>query len=121
MFIVDPETKKITLHRGDTGDVTFTASGYTFGADDRALFTIKSSNGTEIVKTAYAMTNNAFTVDFTNAMTDYLTPGAYNYDVRYIVDPQYDEETGEIIIDGTVVSTPGSPYVIEILNTVGQI
>lgn len=121
MFRVDPETKKITLHRGDTGEVTFTASGYTFSADDRALFTVKSGDGSEIVKTAYAMQNNSFVVEFTNPMTDYLAPGIYYYDVRYIVDPEYDPETGQIIEDGAVVSTPGSPYQIEILGTIGQI
>ena len=121
MFNVDPVTKKITLHRGDTGEVTFTASGYTYGSDDRALFTVKSANGTEIIKTVYELENNAFTVEFTNAMTDYLAPGVYEYDVRYIVDPVYDQATGLIIEDGDNVYTPGSPFYIEILNTVGQI
>lgn len=121
MFVVDPATKKITLHRGDTGIVTFTASGYTYGADDRALFTVKDRAGTEIIKTAYAMTDNAFTVEFTNPLTDSLAPGKYYYDVRYVVDPEYDSGTGQIIEDGDDIYTPGSPFEIEILSTVGEI
>lgn len=121
MFNVDPTTKKITLHRGDTGEVTITASGYTYGTDDRALFTMKDANGTEIWKEVFEMEDNAFTLEFTNAKTDYLAPGVYYYDVRYIVDPIYDQATGEIVEDGGQVTTPGSPYIIEILNTVGQI
>jgi hypothetical protein len=36
------------------------------------------------------------------------------------VDPQYDQTTGEII-DGDGVGTPGSPFQLIILSTVGQI
>lgn len=120
MFVVNPSTKTIRMHRGDTGEVTIRVSGYTYGEDDRALFTVKDNAGSEIMKRVYEMEDNAFVVEFTNADTDYLSPGVYYWDVRYVVDPQYDQTTGEII-DGDGVGTPGSPFQLIILSTVGQI
>ena len=122
MFSVDPTTKKITLHRGDTGEVTFTATGMEFGSSDRALLTIKSSSGTEILKEYYELVNGAFTLEFTNPMTDYLTPGQYKYDIRYVKDPTWEGSGASAqITSGEIVSTPGSPFIIEILDTVGQV
>ena len=117
MFVVDGTT--ITMHRGDTGEMTVIASGYAFEANDRALFTIKDATWTEIKKTYYAMTNNAFTVEFANPDTDYLPAGNYNWDVRYIINPEYDQAGN--IVDGTGVTTPGSPFQLILLNTVGQV
>ena len=119
MFTVDPTTKKITMHRGDTGSLTIHVTGYTFGTDDRALLTIKDSSGSEVMKRVYAMTDNSFDVEFANADTDYLPPSICHWDVRYIVNPDYDEN--ENIIDGDAVYTPASPFELQILGTVGQI
>ena len=122
MFNVDPTTRKITMHRGDTGEVTFTATGRTFGADDRAMFTIKDSSGSEIVKTYYELDDGEFTVEFTNPMTDYLSAGQYKYDIRYIIDPTWEGEGAEAhITNGDDVKTPGSPFILELLDTVGQV
>lgn len=126
MFSVESATKKITLHRGDTGEVTFTADGDTFGSDDRALVTVKSSSGTEVYKHYFELDDGAFTLEFVNALdgtgekfgTDHLQAGQYKYDVRYIKDPVWDSNE---IVDGEVVSTPGSPFAIELLDTVGQV
>ncbi len=119
MFNVDPTTKKITLHRGDTGEMTVTVSGYTYEANDRALFTVKDINGSEIIKRVYPMVNNSFTVEFVNGDTDYLSPQTYYWDVRYIINPTYDASGN--IDDGDAVSTPGSPFEMQVLSTVGQI
>lgn len=119
MFIVDADKKRITLHRGDTGEMTVTASGYSFESADRALFTVKSKNGTDVLSRVYEMTDNAFVVEFANADTDHLTPDTYYWDVRYIVNPTYD--TGGNIVDGEAVSTPGSPFEMLVRSTVGQI
>ena len=119
MFNVNPQTKKITMHRGDTGEMTVRVTGYTYGPNDRALFTLKNSSDTEIIRRVYTMTENAFVVEFANADTDGLTPGKYKYDVRYIINPQYDQSGN--IDDGDAVSTPGSPFELELLSTVGQV
>lgn len=100
---------EIRLSRGDTGAIKFTANAkyhgtenpYTFGERDRAVFTIKSANGQVVKQRAYPMTSNQFTVVFFNADTDTFAPGGYNWDVRYVINPYYDE----IAPDG-----PWTPY-----------
>lgn len=115
----------ITLSRGDTGALNVTAtatldgSAYTFGEDDRALFSIKNANGEIIMQKAYEMTDNAFTVYFLNADTDSLAPGAYSWDVRYIIHPYYDDE-GKIV-NGDQVITPKTPMNMTLLTVVGDV
>ena len=118
MFKVDPETRAIELHRGDTGVIGITAKGYTFGASDRAIFTLRGPSGTEIMKEVKAMTNNRFEIEFKNSTTDYLEPGVYSWDVRYVKNPIYVH--GEII-DGDAVFTPEDAMSLTIRATVGQI
>ena len=111
MFTV--EGYNIRLSRGDTGAMkvkaTATLEGepFTFGPDDRALFSIKNGQG-EIVKEKVAeLVNNEFTVYFKNADTDNLAPTNYFWDVRYIIHPYYDA-SGRIV-DGDQVITPNEP------------
>ena len=117
MFNVDGF--KINLHRGDTGTIGITATGYTFGPNDRALFTVKDKNGTIVKQGIYPMVNNRFEVPFLNGDTDYLDSGLYEWDVRYVVEPVYDEE-GKIV-DGDAVATPKDPMDLNLRRTVGQI
>lgn len=123
MFSVDGYN--IMLSRGDTGglrvnaDATLNGAPFTFGSDDRALFSIKNGQG-EVVKEKVAeMTNNAFTVYFLNADTDSLSPGQYSWDVRYIIHPYYDA-SGRIV-DGDQVITPKEPMSMNLLTVVGDI
>ena len=123
MFIV--EDYNISLSRGDTGALRVNASAtlsgepFTFGADDRALFSIKNANGEVIMQKASAMTNNAFTVYFLNNDTDSLSPGSYSWDVRYIVHPYYDESGN--IVNGDQVITPKQPMTMSLLTVVGDV
>lgn len=124
MFIVDGYN--ITLSRGDTGGMKVTAQAtlngepFTFGADDRAIFSIKNAQG-EIVKEKVAqMTNNVFVVYFLNADTDSLAPGDnYSWDVRYVIHPYYDA-SGRIV-DGDQVITPTRPQSMNLLTVVGDV
>ena len=115
----------ITLSRGDTGalkvNATATLNGepFTFGADDRALFSIKNANGEIIMQKVCEMTDNAFTVYFLNADTDSLSPGSYSWDVRYIIHPYYDSEGH--IVDGDQVITPKTPMNMTLLTVVGDV
>lgn len=125
MFKVDGTT--ITMSRGDTGSLKITANAirkdtqqpYTFGTNDRALFTLKASNGQVVKQSAYQMTNNIFTVVFANADTDTLTQGGYTWDVRYVINPRYD--AAGHIVDGDQVITPNTPMNVQMLNVVGEI
>lgn len=75
--------------RKDTGE------SYTFGERDRALFSIKSGGGTIVKQKAYPIVNNRFTVVFFNADTDKLAPGGYTWDVRYVINPYYQDDPPE--------------------------
>ena len=112
---------KIELHRGDTGVIGITATGYAFGESDRALFTLKNSQGSIVKQGVYAMENNRFEVEFTNSDTDYLQDGQYEWDVRYVVNPVYDQEDPTKIVDGDCVTTPNDPMPCVLRRTVGQI
>lgn len=123
MFIVDGYN--ISLSRGDTGalkvkaNATLNGEPFTFGSDDRALFSIKNGQG-EIVKEKIAeMENNDFVVYFLNADTDSLASGAYQWDVRYIIHPYYDDNGR--IIDGDQVITPKEPQTMQLLTVVGDV
>lgn len=114
----------ISLSRGDTGALKVTATAtlggepFTFGSDDRALFSIKNGSG-DIVKEKIAqMDDNSFTVYFLNADTDSLAPGQYSWDVRYIIHPYW--QNGRII-DGDQVITPKEPMSMNLLTVVGDV
>lgn len=98
MFSVEGTT--ITISRGDTGAIKFTANAtrrdtgaaYTFGERDRAVFSIKAANGQTIKEKSYQMRNNIFTVVFTNSDTDNVAPGGFSWDTRYVINPYYDTD-----------------------------
>lgn len=123
MFNVEGFT--ISLSRGDTGAVkvkanaTLNGEPFTFGEDDRALFSIKNGQG-EIVKEKVAsLDDNNFTVFFLNADTDALSAGTYYWDVRYVIHPYYDSNGR--IVDGDQVITPKEPQSMNLITVVGDI
>ncbi len=117
------ENGAITLSRGDTASFTVTASGYTFDTDDRALFTLKDSAGEVILERVYELDtelgNGIFLVQLSNSDTDSLIPGAYSWDVRYVLHPYYDA-SGRIV-DGDQVITPKTPQGMALIATVGEV
>lgn len=123
MFNVEGYT--IRLSRGDTGAMkikaTATLNGepFTFGPNDRALFSIKNGQGEIVKEKVAAMENNEFTVYFLNADTDNLSPTSYSWDVRYIINPYYDANGR--IINGDQVITPKEPMSMNLLTVVGDV
>lgn len=101
MFSVDGTS--ITISRGDTGAIRMTANvtrrdtgaAYTFGERDRAVFTIKASNGQIVKQMSYPMIDNEFLVVFMNQDTDQLGAGGYSWDVRYVINPYYADDPPE--------------------------
>ena len=64
--------------------------------------------------------NNQFVVVFRNPDTDQLTAGTnYSWDVRYIINPYYDE-SGRIV-NGDQVLTPTTPQSMNLLSVVGDV
>lgn len=119
MFIV--EGYVITLSRGDTGAIKFTAdTTHTFETEDRALFSIKNAIGEVVKQAAFELDENkSFVVTFFNSDTDMLSAGTYSWDVRYIIHPYYDG-AGHII-DGDQVITPRQPMDLQLLQVVGEV
>lgn len=111
----------ITLSRGDTGAIKFTAdTDHTFDPEDRALFSVKNAIGEIVKQQAYEIDDNkSFVVSFFNSDTDSLAAGTYSWDVRYIIHPYYDE-SGKII-DGDQVITPRQPMELQLLQVVGEV
>ena len=119
MFGVNEYT--ITLSRGDTGAIKFTAdTEHTFDSTDRALFSVKNAIGDVVKQSAYPLDNEkSFIVSFFNSDTDSLAAGTYSWDVRYIIHPYYDSD-GKII-DGDQVITPRQPMNLQLLQVVGEV
>lgn len=119
MFDVDGYV--ITLSRGDTGAIKFTAqTEHTFDAIDRALFSVKNAVGEMVKQLAYPLDEDkAFVVTFYNHDTDTLPAGSYQWDVRYVIHPYYDDDGN--IIDGDQVITPRQPMALQLLQVVGEV
>jgi len=83
------------------------------------LLTVKSSAGTVVYQKQYELEDNSFTFELHNSDTDTLSPGAYSYDVRYIINPYYN--TAGKIVDGDQVLTPNLPMTLNLLNVVGEV
>ena len=123
MFILDGTT--ISLSRGDTGAIkikanaTLNGEAFTFGENDRALFSIKNGQGEIVKEKIYQLTDNEFTVYFLNGDTDSLSPTTYSWDVRYVINPYYDDDGR--IVNGDQVITPKEPMSMQILTVVGDV
>lgn len=119
MFGVDGYV--ITLSRGDTGAIKFTAdTEHEFDSVDRALFSIKNAIGEMVKQQAYELdANKSFVVSFFNSDTDSLAAGTYTWDVRYVIHPYYDA-SGKIV-NGDQVITPKQPMEMQLLQVVGEV
>lgn len=129
MFRVSEDGSTIELSRGDTGAIRFrvqasfydTGEAYTFGVRDRAIFTIKNGAGEIIKETYHSLTDNEFVVNFANADTDTIPAGEYTWDVRYVINPYYDESVPPRIVNGDQVITPEAPQRVQLLSVVGDV
>jgi hypothetical protein len=109
------------LSRGDTGAIKFTAeTEHVFDAVDRALFSVKNAVGDVVKQSAFEIDENkSFVVSFLNADTDTLAAGTYSWDVRYVINPYYDD-SGKMV-DGDQVLTPRTPMSMNLLTVVGDV
>ena len=119
-FCVNEKTFRIDILAGDTASMTITLTGYDFQPSDRALFTVARKDDEEVVLSKeLEFYNNELVVRFASEDTNFLDPDCeYEWDVRAIINPNYDEHGSIIERDG--VSTPGSPYKFVVHKTVGK-
>lgn len=117
MFDVNGMT--ITLTAGDTAAVRMECAGYTFGADDRAIFTLQASGGAIVMEQEHELEDGAFIQEFQNADTENWPAGSYSWDVRYVIGP-YRDATGQIT-NGDQVITPMRPQTLTLIAPVGNV
>ena len=130
MFAVDSTSGSIEMNVGDTGAFLVAGTrddGEDFTEDDRAVFTIKNSNGEIVMMRLYSLDNDddigngVFLVEFHNNDTDTWDPGQYNTELRFDVDPTWD---GGPVPTGRCVNalSSGVPHMIEgpVVRTVIQ-
>ncbi len=103
MFRLAQDGTTILMHRGNTGILTINLTGYSFGNNDRVLFTMKSLSGSEIKSQICQVVDGAIEIPFINTDTDYLAPGDYIYAITAATDPVYEDGR---IVNGSGVYTP---------------
>lgn len=108
----------IGIRRGDTGSFAIHVTGRDFGANDRALFTIKDENRRTIVRELLPIVSGNVEVSIGYEQSRKFRLGDYFWDVRFIVDPVY--EDGELA-GGTVIDTPMTEMRFSVGRTVGEI
>ena len=99
MFNVNLETMEIKMHAGDTGSVKVhgdRANGEAWTEDDRMLFTITNGNNEIVLQRFYRLDDQwnlgdgIVLVEFHNDDTDDWTPGQYQVEIRFDIDPVWE-------------------------------
>lgn len=105
---------------GDSTSGTVTLTYTSSWSEDPADYGVTVSgtpvSGDEI---SIAYERNKFTVTLVNADTKQLISGGYSWDVRYVINPYYDESGN--IVDGDQIITPDLPMTANLLTVVGEI
>ena len=109
----------VSIPHGDSGGFTIQMTGYTFGEDDRVLFTLKDGNKKTIRRDVLEITDNAVSIEFTPAETRKIPVGDYTWEVRFITDAVFDEDDN--LIGGTDIDTPRTDMQLSITRTQGDI
>lgn len=109
----------ICVSRGDTGLLTFTADGVSLTENDRAVFTVKGRGGGVVIRKIIKPQENSVTVPFVSADTEALRPGAYEWDIRYVLEAEMDGR-GDVT-DGREIITPFPPGKLTVVRTVGSV
>ena len=109
----------VSIPKGDTGGFTINATGRTFESGDVALFTIKDGNGKTIRRDVIEIEDNSITIEFTHDQTKVMKIGDYVWDVRWITDPEYDDDDN--LIGGTEIDTPYKDLKFSVTGTTGDV
>ena len=103
-----------------TGTVTFTyTTDWDTDPEDYGITVTGTPVSGDVIEVVYK--TNEFIVTFMNADTDSLVAGGYSWDVRYVINPYYSDETKSKIVDGDQVITPNQPMGLQLLTIVGEI
>lgn len=123
MFVINPDTMEIRMHRGDTGAFTVTASresGAEWTDADRMIFTVTDGTGAVKMERYYRLDNGRTSVEldpgvvlveFHNDDTDDWSNGTYQTELRFVIDAVWDGEAPED--DMISALNPDTAHIIE--------
>lgn len=114
--------KRIRISRGDTGQVVIAAKGATFTEADRAIVSVKreaEDREALIEKVLTVSPDGTCVFRLENADTQDMEPGAYVWDVRFVLGATLDE-AGRVT-DGEDVLTPFAPQTFDVMEAVGDV
>lgn len=109
----------VSIPQGDSGGFTVVTSGYSFGADDRALFTLKDGNKKTIRREVMTITDGAVAIEFAPAETRKMPVGDYTWELRFITDATFDGNN--VLTGGTDIDTPRTEMRLSITRVQGEI
>lgn len=123
MFIFDPATSAVTMHRGDTGAYYVNcarSSGRAFADGDVALYTVKSGTTVKMEREYDLATDNGrFLIAFRNSDTDTWASGTYNTEIRVIINPiRLDGEPADGDIVRTIQQSKSTITILDVLKEV---
>ena len=114
MFRLEDGTT-IVMHRGNTGTLRIQLTGYTFGNNDRVLFTMRTLKGEVVKETICEIGEDGWIeIPFINTDTDNLIPTQYKWGITAATDPEYSQGK---IVDGSGICTPRDDMYIRIVDT----
>lgn len=80
---------------------------------------MRRSSGAILIQKVLEPVDGLFYVPFVNEETDGWKPGAYSWDIRFVLDAQEDENGR--VKDGREVITPWPPSRLEVVKVVGEV
>ena len=112
---------RIMITQGDSGLLTVRARGRcACTQSDRVVFTVRrASGGTLMTAVLIPDESGQVQVPFLSQETSGWRPGAYEWDVRYVLDAVQEEDG--TVTGGREVITPMRPGTLEVLRAVGSI
>lgn len=117
--MIDLQGKNIYLPRGDTGMLKFSSHGdYVLTNKDVVLFTV-TCRGKPVIELYMTPYDSSVIIEFTSDMTKDLPIDLYYYDIRIILDAEFDEEDN--LIQGIQIDTPYKDCEFNLLSTEGEL
>lgn len=126
--MVEKVNRNIRMTAGDTATIVFyTDTDYAFSENDRAIFAVREYVGEAARSRGELKIQKVMTPDSTgmvlmhlvNEDTEDMAPGRYDWDLRYVINPQYKD--GEIIMDCDNVLTPMWPAQFWIVKNIAEV
>lgn len=125
MFEIGKDDYQIRISRGDSGSFYVESNGRRLTENDRVLFTVKNKARNARKEVVYIERlykpdchGNAL-IEFSPVDTVHMTPGQYQWDLRYLYGVVMDDNGKMQTVDA--IETPFEAASFRVLNTVGEV